>query len=75
MLRPRPDLLDKGGGPYSLSDMGVQSWPVPISAPVPSASCQGARSGYTGFWLLVKGGVQGQGKQAGEAWLSHQSTV
>lgn len=38
LLRLRPVLLDKGGGPYSLIDMGAQSWPVPISAPVPTAS-------------------------------------
>lgn len=80
LLRPRVGLLQKGGGPYVLCDMGAQSWPVPTSTYAPFVSSQGARSDCPGSWLLVKGGVQGwkfsqQGEQDREAWLSQQPTV
>lgn len=80
LLRPKVGLLEKNGGPYVLCDMGAQSRPVSISAYAPSVSSEGSTWGCAESWLLVKGGVQGQGisgagKQVGEAWLSHQPTV
>lgn len=40
LLRPRVGLLEKGGDPYGLCDMGAQSWPVSISAYASSVSSQ-----------------------------------
>lgn len=61
LLRPKVGLLEKGGGPYVLCDMGAQSWPVPISACAPSVSSQVSTQGCAGSWLLVNVGVEGQG--------------
>lgn len=74
LLRPRVGLFGKGGGPSSLCDLGAESWPVLVAASALSVPGRGARSSCAVIWLLVRGGAQGQGEQAGEAWLSHQPT-